>query len=516
MAFLKTLSPADLRRLLERLGPTFIKLGQHLALRPDLIPQEYCDELLRLTDQATPFPWSEARSTLAASLGQDPSNVFRRIERTPAGAGSLAQVHKAVLKDGTEVAVKIRRTDVAARVERDLSRARLLVRILKVARVSSVVSPTDLVDELASWLQQELDFRNEFRNCQQLYNLSADSSVARIPYPYPELSGDNVLVLEYLAGTPLTRVIAALSDDEHPAPSDLQGFDARVFAMNLVETSLRQIFVYQFFHADVHPGNLLTRGDNSIGFVDFGLCERIDPGVREAQGRYLAAVYMGDTEQIFRALLRILTITDQSNVEGFRRDYLKETRNLGFADSYWQESDSRQGPSPLAQYLVALVRSARTNRLQLPRRVLLMYRTLLTVENVVARLGHPDVVRIVGARFFQTLQITDAIGRLTPESLAPTLLAQLNLLHDGPRQVSQLLADLADGSYQLPVRVTESRRVERSRARRTRILALSLVSIGVALLLQSPLPGGRYAHYAVFAILCGIYLTLIVLLRRVL
>jgi ubiquinone biosynthesis protein len=129
--------PVRFRQLLQKRGPTFIKIGQYLALRPDLLPQEYCDELIQLLDRVPPFPWAQARTILVAELRRDPSEVFRFIDPRPAAAGSLAQVHRALLHDGTEVAVKIQRPQIAERVRRDLKRAQLLARLLDLRRSSA-------------------------------------------------------------------------------------------------------------------------------------------------------------------------------------------------------------------------------------------------------------------------------------------------------------------------------------------------------------------------------------------
>src|SRR3954463_1526036 len=136
--------PEGFRELLERLGPTFVKVGQFLALRPDLVPQEYCDELMHLLDALPPFDWSEAESAIAADLGADPERLFAHVETTPIAAGSLAQTHRAVTLDGREVAVKVQRPGVKKRVARDLRRVRTIARLLELARVAPVVAPSEV------------------------------------------------------------------------------------------------------------------------------------------------------------------------------------------------------------------------------------------------------------------------------------------------------------------------------------------------------------------------------------
>src|ERR1051325_9766917 len=148
--------PVGLRRLLERLGPTFIKIGQFLALRPDLITKEYSDELLKLLDDVEPFPWEEARAIIEQDLG-DPATLFRSINPRATAAGSVAQIHIAELPEGKRVAVKVLRPGITERVRVDLRRARVLARLLRLAHVDLIASPNEVVKELESWLFRELD-----------------------------------------------------------------------------------------------------------------------------------------------------------------------------------------------------------------------------------------------------------------------------------------------------------------------------------------------------------------------
>ncbi|HEX8054619.1 MAG TPA: AarF/UbiB family protein, partial [Thermoleophilaceae bacterium] len=201
--------PERLRELLERLGPTFVKVGQYLALRPDLIPQEYCDELLRLLDRVPPFPWEEARAIIEDELGEI-GHAFAEIDAKPLAAGSLSQAHRARLHGGGEVVVKVQRPGVREAVRRDLGRARTIARVLELARVPLVVEPRELVTELRAWMLQELDLERELANMQKLRELAADSEIMRIPRAYPDLSGKRVLTAEYIHGMPLSTLLGSL------------------------------------------------------------------------------------------------------------------------------------------------------------------------------------------------------------------------------------------------------------------------------------------------------------------
>jgi ubiquinone biosynthesis protein len=481
--------PAGFRRLLLRLGPTFIKAGQFLALRPDLVPQVYCDELLKLLDQVPAFPWSEAKRILTEDFGQHPSAIFEYINPYPVAAGSLAQTHFARLHNGTEVAVKIQRPNIRQRVLKDLSRARTMARLLSISRVSLVIEPRDVVEELSGWMMRELDFRIEVQNMSRLYQLSARSAGQRIPRPHPELCSERVVTAEFLRGIPMTEVLVATRANSEQSRQRLAalGIDRDQLATNFFNSVLTQIFRFQFFHADLHPGNLLVLPGNVVGFVDFGLCEQIDETIREKQLRYLSAVYSGQTENVFNALLEILTPGDSTDIEAFRRDFYEDTSAWNVKGPASRHPVNTNGPthSATGDYLISVMRSARRNHLQVPTRVLAMYRALLTSESVVTQLGDGLDLRAVGRRFFGRLQVDEAIQTLKPDNLQPLLLTLFTLLRDSPGQLQQILFNLAAGRLGVKVEVSEARREVRERQRRTRAIVVAIVAVSVAILLSS-------------------------------
>ncbi|HEV7894080.1 MAG TPA: AarF/UbiB family protein [Pyrinomonadaceae bacterium] len=518
-------SPRQFREFLERLGPTFIKIGQYLSQRPDILPQEYCDELIKLLDRVPPFPWEVARDILTRELGGPPDQVFAFINFRSVAAGSLAQVHLARLHDGTEVAVKIQRPDIRERVMRDLKRVRLISRILEMSGANLVVSPHEVMDELTEWMMQEIDFKHELANVRRLERLVGNSSFQRVPHPFPNYCTGKVLTTEYLRGVPVSEILVAMRSGhaEQAKLTFLQGVDIDRFAANLITATLTQVLRYQFFHADLHPGNLLALPDNVVGYVDFGLCDELDERVRDNQIEIISAVYSGEMDAIFNALTEILVPGQTTDMESFRRDFVHETRSLesggrartgGNGNNTERDADR----SPIANYLVGLMRAARRNHLQVPARVLSMYRALLTAETVAFQLGTSDGIRRIGRSFFRTLQRERVVDELSdPSNFEPTLLSLLNLKRDAPRHLNQILTELADGSLSLRVRASESPRDSVSRDRRARLVSVSILSVSVSLLLTIPgLPSfyGYSLAWPLTAILVLLYVWILIRLRR--
>ncbi len=510
--------PVGFREMLQRLGPTFIKIGQFLALRPDLVPQEYCDELMHLLDQVPPFQWAQARAILREELGQEPEEIFAYINPRPIAAGSLAQAHFARLKNGEPVAVKIQRPDIRARVDRDLRRARLIAQLLQVSNVGLFASPREIVQEVSSWMMEELDFKRELANMSRLYRLTAGSPYEVVPKPYPDLSSSRVLTAEYLRGVPVSEILVSINSGLRAETErvDRLGIDWDYFAANLVRATLRQMFDYQFFHADLHPGNLLVLPGEGIGYVDFGLCDSLDETVRKEQLRYMAAIYNNDIEQMFRTMTDLLIPSDATDVEAFRKDFMAETRTMFVRR---QESEQGEGAerSPVAQWLIGIMRAARQHGYSIPTRILSMYRALLTAETVATRLSTRVNLRSVGREFFEELAVNDALRSLDPNSWRPVLLSVLSLWRDAPGQVQQLLSEMSEGSFTLRVNVTEAPKVNRARNRRARLLATTILSVGVALLLvrpQPPTPLGISLTWLLAAALALLYLLTYIQWRR--
>ena len=493
--------PVRFRRRLEQLGPTYIKLGQYLALRPDLVPQEYCDELMVLFDRVAPFPWSEARAILSAELGAPPERVFAAIDPVPFAAGSLAQMHLARLDEGDEVAVKVQRPNVGRMIRRDLRRARLMARLLEISGVSLILTPRQVVDELSEWLMQEIDFRHELANITLLQRLAADSPIQVIPRAYPELSTERVLTMEYVQGVPVSdllgrgarrpveaeRAVELLPRSDALTTADV---DPNQLAANLITATLTQIFRYQFFHADLHPGNLFAMPDGAIGYVDFGLCDSWDGTMRWRLLRYLAAVYSGEVEQMYGALSEILIPSDRTDMAAFRADFFAESRRWTSRMRTSLEaragSAERDDRSPIAQWMIATMRISRQHGLRVPPMIVSIYRALLVAETVANRLDAEADLRSVGRTFFDQLQVDEARNAIEPRNLQPTMLNYLSFLRDSPGQVNQILAELAEGTFALTVYTAEPPRVARARNRRTRAVVLSVLSVGVTVLLTRP------------------------------
>jgi ubiquinone biosynthesis protein len=473
--------PRRLREMLVRLGPIFVKIGQFLALRPDILPQEYCDELMQLVDQSPAEPWEAIRAILVQELGDDPERRFRSIRRRPLAAGSIAQVHLARLHSGATVAVKVQRPNLEQRIEKDLRRVRWLARVLDWSGVSPFAAPDEVVAELERWLHEEVDFTRELRNQQKMYDATSREDIVRVARPYPALSTSRVLTSEYLSGMPLSTVMRDVRSGERHR-LQRRGIDTAILAERLIEIALDQIFRFRFFHADMHPGNLIAMRGNVIGLVDFGLTDVLDPSVERRQADFLRAIYEDDVNGMYRAVSQVFIEGVNTNAEAFRRDFLAETSRF-VAEK--QDAHEGQGRSSTADYMVAVVRLARVHDMRLPASVLSLYRTLLASESVAHQLRSSANLGSVGRGFFRGLQLEKTLATFEPDSLFAWLMQLNDLVRTGPGNLQQVLSDVSEGRFVLPVRSLESEQARRTGNQRARMISLAVISVALSMLLST-------------------------------
>jgi ubiquinone biosynthesis protein len=251
-----------LRLTLERLGPTFIKFGQVLSVRPDLIPKSYIKELENLQDKVPPFPCAIAKQQIKKELGKDINDIFSTFEKKPIASASISQVHKATLKNNKKVAVKIQRPDVRKIMETDIEIMFYVAKLLEkhIPKIKKY-HPIQVIEEFSKWTKKELDFKREAINAKRFARNFSTSKTVKIPEIYDEFTTDKLMVMEFIDGIELHNIKQIKSKKINLKPLIENGFDA----------ILTQVFIHGFFHADPHPGNLIITNDKKIAFVDFGI-----------------------------------------------------------------------------------------------------------------------------------------------------------------------------------------------------------------------------------------------------
>jgi ubiquinone biosynthesis protein len=444
----------SVRQALEDGGVTFVKLGQVLSTRPDLLPIELVEELGRLRDQAAPAPWPQVEQVLADELGGPPEEVFARFDRRPLAAASVAQVHAARLRSGDEVVVKVQRPAIRSVVERDLDIvARLAATVEARSRWGRSIGARELAGGFAGAVREELDFRIEAGNLAAVAAASGDGGVV-VPRPYGPLCTGRVLVMQRLDGTPLAAAGPVLAE---------RGLDREALARTLLEFLLRQVMLDGVFHADPHPGNVLLLADGRLGLLDFGSVGRLDASLRAALQRLLLALDRGDPLAASDALLEVMLRPDEVDQQRLERALGQfMARYLG------------PGASGGVRMFSDLFRLVADYGLSVPPEVAAVFRALATLEGTLAQLA-PGFDLVAEAR---ALAGRYAGGELEPASarqaVGEELTTLLPMLRRLPRRLERIASAAEHGRLSLHVRLFAD---ERDRRHVTGLLHQVLLTI---------------------------------------
>ncbi|TDD22079.1 AarF/ABC1/UbiB kinase family protein [Kribbella turkmenica] len=467
----------SLRLALDEAGVTFVKLGQVLSTRSDIIPVSVANELSRLQDQASPAPWSEVEAVLTEELGARPHQVYAGFDTEPLAAASVAQVYAARLPEGADVVVKVQRPGVAAVVERDLDIVRRLARLLeRNTDWGRSMGVRALADGFADAMREELDFTVEAGN---MTTVAAGRSVAStndlvVPELYPRASTARVLTMQRLHGIGLGNAAQAIAE---------RGLDAARLGRVLFDCLLGQVAIDGVFHADPHPGNFLLLTDGRIGMLDLGSVGRLDPATREALQRFLLAIDHGDPVAATDALLEIVDRPDVIDERGLERAVGRfMTRHLSAGVTL--------GPAMFND----LFRIITSHDLGVPPEVAAVFRALATIEGTISRIS-PGFDLVTASRQFASAHVTD---RLAPEALRRTateeLATLLPMLRRLPRRIDRIAAAAESGRLGLNVRLLAD---DRDRRHITTLLHQVLLAIlgataGLMAVLLLGTPGGPH------------------------
>ena len=353
-----------LRKTLERLGPTFIKFGQVLSVRPDLIPKEYCKELEELQDKVPEFPFSDVRAIIEKELGKSIEHLFLHFEKKPIASASISQVHKAILKNGEKVAVKVQRPNTKHIMETDIEIMFYFAKLLEnnIEKIKRF-NPVNIVEEFKEWTEKELDFRLEARNAERFCQNFKGSKTVYIPKVYDDFTTEHVLVLEFIDGIELHQIKEIKKRKINFDQIIKNGFDA----------IMTQVFVHGIFHADPHPGNIIVMRNSSIAFVDFGIVGYFDEKLKNKCIDLLYGIVEQDEELVMDTLISM-------GMESGEIDFEELKSDIGAIIQPLQGSSIKD--IKVSRTLEELLDIALKHKLRMPASFVLFGKTIITLEGV--------------------------------------------------------------------------------------------------------------------------------------
>ncbi|HXG76679.1 MAG TPA: AarF/ABC1/UbiB kinase family protein [Gaiellaceae bacterium] len=420
-----------LRDLLDELGPTFVKFGQLLSMRPDVVPPDIALELRGLQDDASPVPFEQIRTVLEAELGLTVAQAFLEFDETPLASASIGQVHHAVLPDGKEVAVKVQRPEAARQIEADLGLLYQAARLLRErVRALDFIDPEDLVDEFARSIRLELDYGHEARNADQFHRNFAHEPAVVVPRVVRQYSTQRVLTLEFLRGTKVADLdLVALRPDER-----------RDVAYRMAETWMTMVFRHGFFHSDPHPANVFVLDTGELGLVDFGQAGKLTEDDMTKLTRLFVDAATENVDAIPRRLRELGVRYDPEREDEFRA----ELRVL--FDRYYGARLSDIDPMQVIREAFQLIYAL---NLRLPSRFVMLDKAIATLASVGQEV-YPDFNVFEVARPYARGLLAD---RFHPRVLAHRARAEAlalgSVARELPYQVSDVLERMREGTLRV-------------------------------------------------------------------
>jgi ubiquinone biosynthesis protein len=461
---------AELANDLERMGPTFIKLGQLLSSRPDILPDEYIRALERLQDHVEPFSFSEVEPLVTAELGVRLSKAFSEFAAAPLAAASLGQVHRAALRDGRQVAVKVQRPGIRQRVAEDLEALGELAEFFdQHTTLGRRYGFVQILEEFRRSLLRELDYRQEAQNLTLLRHNLAEFDRILVPMPIDDYTTSRILTMEYVAGTK----IAALSQVVRLE------LDGAGLAEQLFRAYLKQVLVDGFFHADPHPGNVLLMDSGRLALLDLGMVARIAPRLQEHLLQLLLAISEGRSDEAMTAVLKLAE-------KGPTFDETIFARRVTDLVGRHQETVLRD--VQVGRIVLELGRTAGEVDVRLPPELSMLGKTLLNLDQIAQQLDPNFNPNAALRKHAGEIMRSRLLKSASPGNLFSTVLEMKDLMERLPGRVNKILDAVANNELEVKIDAIDEARLmagfQKVANRITLGLLLAALIIGAAMLMR--------------------------------
>lgn len=426
--FAKKINPQEVKEAFEELGPTFIKIGQILSLREDILTKEYVEEFKKLQDDVKNDDFSFIKEEIENRTGIDIYELFEEFEEEPLASASIGQVHFGKLKSGKKVVVKVQHPGIYEKMVTDIELLEKAIPLIKFIPVANTVNLDDIVEEIKQSLMIELDFNNEANNIEQFFKNNDDPNILS-PQVYKQYSDEKLLIMDYMEGVKIS---------EYSKKTELSNIKKKL-ADILINNYIKQIFIDGFFHADPHPGNILVYEENLV-YLDFGMMGKLDEKTIEKLNQVVLGLAEQDNEKIVKAIVNLCSHTREIDMDVLNDDVEK------LFSKYYEMSI---GDMNLADIFNNVTNICTKNSLILPSNVTLLFKGVSTIEGVVLQLD-PNI-SFMGA--IEPYAYRHLMSQMDIEKEAKQLLVNLSKIikvaPESPLKISKLIDDIIKGKLKI-------------------------------------------------------------------
>ena len=374
-------NPEELKLVLEELGPTFVKIGQILSTRPDILPMEYILELQKLQDDVKPGEFNIMKDVIEAELGNSIENIFMEFDTTPIASASLSEVYLAKLNNGDQVVVKVQRPRVKEKMMADIQILKKLAPVINFTTTGDIVDMLQVVEELQMATEKELDFIEEMNNILKFSKNNENVKFIKSPRVYSEYCSDKILVMEYISGIKIDNIKKLKAS----------GYDVEDMATKLTYNYFKQIFEDGFFHADPHPGNILIH-ENTIAYIDFGLMGTLDLSLRNKLNEVLKGAATGDIELMTKSIVKIGIKKGPIDINKLYEDI--EIMYTSYIDESIYDYD-------IPQILEEIIIICKNNNINMPKDIVLLVKGMMLFQGLLAKIHKNLTLMDIALPYFE-------------------------------------------------------------------------------------------------------------------
>lgn len=448
------LTPEKFRLILQELGPTYIKLGQIMSLHSDILPKEYCEELMKLCSDVEPMPFEQVETVINDSYGYSWKEVFESIDEKPLGAASIAQVHRARLKSGEQVVIKVQRRGIHEIMSKDMALLHKAVKLVPPISIKGIVDFDMVLDEMWAVAQEEMNFMLEASNMEEFSRNNKDVAFVATPKLFRKYTTTHVLVMEYIEGLQIDDKDGLLE----------AGYDLDEIGSKLVDNYIRQVIEDGFFHADPHPGNVRIR-DGKIVWMDMGMMGRLSERDKKQISNAVYGIALNDIGMIEDAVLAIGDFRGEPDSAKLYKDIKMLISKYGSLD---------MGQIDVAVFMQELMDVMKNNRVAMPHGFTMLARGLTQMEGVLADISpNINMVEIAAARLKQEMfRDFDLKGEL--KKAGKTVYKSAHRMAELPEQLSKILEEYQRGQTRINLDMHASDELSRLLHRLVRNIVMGL------------------------------------------